>query len=482
MFVCTLAIQTAGSRLVFSMARDGKLPASALLAAGPPAARHADRGRPSLIGGLAVGVLAVNIGNAALFTTLSSVCIVMIYLAYLLVTVPLLVSRLRGAGRTADQTDAGRAVLAGTLGAPRQHPRRRATAPLMVVNLSWPRAEIYDPSGDNPLLLFSAAALVGAVLLLGVWSRPDVACFPARPHDPQRPHDRSLTRPQWTTLRTTSAAEPAPTPAPSTGGRPTRCRCVPASGLADAAVRRRAGASLTWAETVAVRPVHHMVLARGTRLRLTDTDGDACVHLLLFRAGAPLRADQRRRHREGAVAGLPRAGPPAALRRRPGDGDRRRRLLRAARRPHRHHHARGEHRASTVRVRPQSASPAGRELLTARRPLKHGIGQRDVPPSVSFFQGVRGRARTARSSSPGRAGAGTAVDLLLHMARCSCWPTPPTRWTRGRLHRQRRRHRRVARAAGSRSPCRRRPRIEPGPEHLLALQNTEHDLTARTSA
>ena len=31
-FVCTLAIQTAGSRLVFSMARDGKLPASALLA------------------------------------------------------------------------------------------------------------------------------------------------------------------------------------------------------------------------------------------------------------------------------------------------------------------------------------------------------------------------------------------------------------------------------------------------------------------
>ncbi len=24
--------------------------------------------------------------------------------------------------------------------------------------------------------------------------------------------------------------------------------------------------------------------------------------------------------------------------------------------------------------------------------------------------------------------------------------------------------------------------LEPGPEHLLALQNTEHDLTARTSA
>jgi hypothetical protein len=42
---------------------------------------------------------------------------------------------------------------------------------LMVVNLAWPRPEVYDPSGENGLLLFSAPLMVGAVLLLGLWVR-----------------------------------------------------------------------------------------------------------------------------------------------------------------------------------------------------------------------------------------------------------------------------------------------------------------------
>ncbi|HMN54640.1 MAG TPA: hypothetical protein PKC32_10700, partial [Sphingopyxis sp.] len=37
----------------------------------------------------------------AIFATLSSVCIILIYLAYLMVTVPLLVQRLKGWPRTA---------------------------------------------------------------------------------------------------------------------------------------------------------------------------------------------------------------------------------------------------------------------------------------------------------------------------------------------------------------------------------------------
>ncbi len=168
-FVCTLAIQTAGSRLVFSMARDGKLPASALLSS-----VHPTRGTPMwpsiAIGALAVGVLAINIGNAALFTTLTSVCIVMVYLAYLLVTVPQLLSRLRG-----DWNLVGGTMPAGLFSLGRWGLPVNILAVLygaaMVINLSWPRPEVYDPSGDNGILLYSAPLMVAVVLILGIWVR-----------------------------------------------------------------------------------------------------------------------------------------------------------------------------------------------------------------------------------------------------------------------------------------------------------------------
>lgn len=48
-----------------------------------------------------------------------------------------------------------------------------------------------------------------------------------------------------------------------------------------------AAEALTWAETVAGGGYTHKVLARGTRLRLTDVEGDACAHVLLFNADGP---------------------------------------------------------------------------------------------------------------------------------------------------------------------------------------------------
>ena len=45
--------------------------------------------------------------------------------------------------------------------------------------------------------------------------------------------------------------------------------------------------SLTWAEAVPGGRYTSKVLARGTRLRLTDVAGAACAHLLLWRADAP---------------------------------------------------------------------------------------------------------------------------------------------------------------------------------------------------
>ena len=46
------------------------------------------------------------------------------------------------------------------------------------------------------------------------------------------------------------------------------------------------GVSPTWAESLAFGRYTTMALARGTRIRLTDTAGDACVHALLYRSGA----------------------------------------------------------------------------------------------------------------------------------------------------------------------------------------------------
>lgn len=163
--VCTLAIQTAGSRLVFSMARDGQLPFATALSR-----VHPRRGTPMwpavAIGVLAVAALAVNVGNPALFTTLASVCIVMIYIAYLMVSVPTLVARLRGRFAPAGPGlfSLGRWGLPVNIAAV-------AYGIAMTVNLSWPRAEVFDPGGESPWLRFSAPAVVVVVMLVGLLAR-----------------------------------------------------------------------------------------------------------------------------------------------------------------------------------------------------------------------------------------------------------------------------------------------------------------------
>lgn len=90
----------------------------------------------------------------------------MIYLAYLLVSVPTLVARLRGRYGTAEPGlfSLGRWGLPVNVAAV-------LYGGAMVVNLGWPRAEVYDPSGEHPWLRFSAPALVLAVLVLGLLAR-----------------------------------------------------------------------------------------------------------------------------------------------------------------------------------------------------------------------------------------------------------------------------------------------------------------------
>jgi urea carboxylase system permease len=166
--VCTLAVQTAGSRLLFSMARDGKLPFAKRISA--VSERFGTPILPAvIIGALAIALLLVNLGNAAIFGTLGSVCIVMLYLAYLLVTVPMLVRRAKGWPRRGlEEAAAGEGLFTlGRWGIP-----VNALAVLwgagMAVNLAWPRASVYTPTGGGWWMLWAAPLFVALTTLVGV--------------------------------------------------------------------------------------------------------------------------------------------------------------------------------------------------------------------------------------------------------------------------------------------------------------------------
>lgn len=172
-FVCTLAIQTATTRMIFSMSRDEVLPFSRVLSRVSP--RTGALTAPAItVGVCAAALLALNLGHAGVFTALTSVCIVMLYLAYLMVTGPLLIQRLKGwPGRHAEvasvqQDETGKPLFSlGRWGIP-VNVIAVVYGLAMMINLVWPRSEIYDPAGESPLLQWFGVLFVSAALLIGV--------------------------------------------------------------------------------------------------------------------------------------------------------------------------------------------------------------------------------------------------------------------------------------------------------------------------
>jgi urea carboxylase system permease len=157
--VCCLAVCTACIRMLFSMARDGRLPMGAHIA------RVSGRARVPIVPALLVGVLslvllAVNIANQSAFVTLTSVAIIMFYLPYLAVTGSMLTRRLRGEWPRAEHGpyfNLGRwglpinlfAVVYGTL---------------VAFNIAWPRAVVY---GTKWYFRFGAYEFIGAAFIVG---------------------------------------------------------------------------------------------------------------------------------------------------------------------------------------------------------------------------------------------------------------------------------------------------------------------------
>jgi urea carboxylase system permease len=139
--VCVLAVHTAAIRIAFAMARDNCLPAGSVLARVSP--RFQTPIAPAvIIGVIAILLLVVNINQPQIFSAVTSLAVILIYVSYLLVTIPMLIARLRGRWPTDSSRRPGRFAL-GRFGLP-----VNILAVLwglgMSINLAWPRNEIYN--------------------------------------------------------------------------------------------------------------------------------------------------------------------------------------------------------------------------------------------------------------------------------------------------------------------------------------------------
>jgi urea carboxylase system permease len=144
-FVCALAVHAGTVRLIFAMARDNNLPMARALGRVPR--RTQSPTLPALlVGALAAGLLIININLPHVIETLCAVAIVWVNLAYLLVTLPMLVARLRRRWRPErlNPSGGGRLFSMGRLGLP-INAIAAVWGILLVINISWPRPEIYGP-------------------------------------------------------------------------------------------------------------------------------------------------------------------------------------------------------------------------------------------------------------------------------------------------------------------------------------------------
>ncbi|HXI67693.1 MAG TPA: amino acid permease, partial [Steroidobacteraceae bacterium] len=155
--VCSLAVHTAAIRLTFAMARDNALPF------GEKLARVNSRTQTPIVPAVVIGVIAelilvLNIGQPKIFTVLTSIAVIMIYLAYLMVTGPLLRKRLDGQWPPADLAAGGYFTMG------RWGMSVNIVAVLwgagMALNLAWPREAVYGAPWYNTWGAFVYIAVI----------------------------------------------------------------------------------------------------------------------------------------------------------------------------------------------------------------------------------------------------------------------------------------------------------------------------------
>lgn len=158
--VCALAVHAAAIRLAFAMSRDNNLPAGSTLCTINP------RFGTPVVASVAIGVVAIVLlfvtFSPQIYTVVTSIAIIMIYTAYLLVTVPLLIKRLKGQWQPREG-----AFSLGRWGLP-----VNIVAVLwggfMTVNLAWPRNEVYNATEPfHWYLQWGGVLLPGVILGVG---------------------------------------------------------------------------------------------------------------------------------------------------------------------------------------------------------------------------------------------------------------------------------------------------------------------------
>ena len=161
--VCCLAVHTATIRMAFAMARDNNLPAGERIATVHPKTKTPIV--PAVISGvLAILILVVNIGNDQIFTVITSIGIIMIYMAYLLVTIPMLGKRFKGEWPPKET----RFFTLGKWGLP-INLLAVGWGIFMAVNLIWPRKDVYNASPPfHWYLQYGALLFIGIVFFGGL--------------------------------------------------------------------------------------------------------------------------------------------------------------------------------------------------------------------------------------------------------------------------------------------------------------------------
>jgi urea carboxylase system permease len=159
-FVCCLAIHAAAIRIAFSMARDHALPLGEGLSH-VSEHRHAPAAPALVSGAVAILILLVNVGNSKLFLVVTSVSIILVYIAYLMVTVPTFLRR--RAGWPEDEGRTGLFTLPKPWGVV-INVAAIAYGFLMALNLIWPRHEIYGAGNYQ----WGGVLAVGVVLVVGL--------------------------------------------------------------------------------------------------------------------------------------------------------------------------------------------------------------------------------------------------------------------------------------------------------------------------
>jgi amino acid transporter len=161
--------------LIFAMARDQSLPFARTLALVPRETRTPLV--PALLTGLfAALILAINVNLPNIIEALCSVSIVWANLAYLMVSVPLLMVRRRGWPASGSASHRRDGVSCFTLGRWGFAVNLVAVCwgLFVVINMSWPRPEIYgtDFWGRHAAIVATAALLgLGGLYYLAVQRR-----------------------------------------------------------------------------------------------------------------------------------------------------------------------------------------------------------------------------------------------------------------------------------------------------------------------